>query len=112
MRLAFLLLALVLAGCAAPAVQDGGTKVNPLSGKVLVTISGAAYHPSEIWVKNGTVLRFDNKDDVTHAPVSPWWTLQTPTRSQSEGSVDMVGDFELPCAYHGIKTPLKLHVVA
>ncbi|MEA3200416.1 MAG: Cupredoxin-like domain [Thermoplasmata archaeon] len=105
MRAALLLLVLVaagLAGCAAPGSPPATT----------VVIENATYHPGEITVKNGTVLRFENRDDVTHAPQTAAWTVQTPPGTTSQVKVDRVGDFEVPCAYHGIVSPLKLHVVA
>lgn len=111
--LPILLLAALLAGCVAqPTAPQGDTAQHAIAGTATIHIQNSAYHPDEIYVKKGALLRFQNDDAVLHAPQTAAWTLQTPPGSASEVTADQVGDFQVACAYHGIPVPLRLHVVA
>ena len=71
----------------------------------IISEKGRAFHPNEITVNRGDVVKILNDDEFTHhahidAPNFKWDAGEIDTGSSTEVTMDVSGTFEVRCAIH------------
>lgn len=101
LAVAFVVLAILSAGCAQQAAAPTQEIPTQVSSSSAVTIQGFAFSPQTLTIKAGTTVTWTNNDTAAHTVVSSSFTSEQLGKGQTyEYTFSQPGTFDYHCSIH------------